>query len=101
MRARGVKIMEILICLIFSHTELAKLVLDKCSTANLPEWTYEYEYEFVEDFQNLYSKSERSTFGSTGSYTEMYISLLLIPICKVMMKFKLVQGQDLWLIMNQ
>ena len=51
----------------FSHTELAKLVLDKCSTANLPKWTYEYEYEFVEDFQNLYSKSERSTFGSTGT----------------------------------
>ena len=60
------KIIELLVYR-FSHTELAKLVLDKCSTANLPKWTYEYEYEFVEDFQNLYSKSERSTFGSTGT----------------------------------
>ena len=82
------KIIELLVYR-FSHTELAKLVLDKCSTANLPKWTYEYEYEFVEDFQNLYSKSERSTFGSTGTQCMYCINENDECLIKVMMKYKL------------
>ena len=53
-------------------TELAKLVLDKCSKADLPRWTYVYDYEFVEDFQDLFSKLKLSTFGSG-----IYVHLLL------------------------
>lgn len=39
-------------------TELAKLVLDKCCSPVLNQWKYVYDYEFVEDFQNLFSKKE-------------------------------------------